>query len=330
MKKHILLLFAVLLLSLSGCGIKSGIGGSRGDSADHYYDYRHGTEGIVLAFSENIPPSRIYDDEQFVAVIETANRGATDVDPAGGRIYLSGFDIAILRGVTGSDYPSQWGYFAAEIGNLLGKSFTNPEGDFDTVQFEGDISDLKARDIETYTPTLLATVCYLYETLANPVVCIDGDPHSAAITRKVCRPQDVVLSGGQGGPIEVSKVDVEAAPRQTLFKIHVRNGGGGTVFKDEFSYLDRCNPYDPEGLGYSDVDRVRLSEVSVGNTDITPTCKGLDDNGHIRLKSSGTGTVFCKLSDVTGPAYTSPLRIKVKYGYRSTITKSLTILQTPS
>lgn len=317
MKKAVL---AVLLLAVvvvfSGCeGLPLGGGEKEADVG-----YRTGTQGLVVSFMPNYPRTRMYDEESFLALLEVKNKGAYDVGFGGDRIYLSGFDMSIITGIPTS---------GAAIPQIEGKNQFNTEGGYDTVEFSGEIYPLSGKNIDKYPSTILATACYGYKTVASENICIDPDPFSQTGERKVCTPSTVSF-GTQGAPIAVTSVEVEPTPTVTRFKIHLSNVGGGTAFKPGADYLAKCSPYHTEGLNsINEANMVQLSKVEVIGKSITPGCKPVDNQGHVRL-INGQATVFCEIGGLgRGPAYSTPLTVEIDYGYRNTISKSVEILRTP-
>lgn len=302
----------ILCLVLAGCGYTT-------TERETDETYRTGSQGLELRFLDNNPPYKMYDSDPFSAIVEVTNAGATDITAgSNARVYLSGFDLNILTNI---DTQGQ------VIEDVEGKSQYNPHGEFTHVEFETDVRDLTDRNIDVYDVTVLATTCYPYETIAQPLVCIDPDPYSRRSVDKVCDGNQAVSVGTQGAPVAVTNVDVESMPEKTKFRITVSNVGGGTVFKEGFSYLQQCSPYG-EGLDYDDVDYVTVSGVTISDRDITSTCKPLKDGNQLRLVD-GHGDIICQYSELSGPAIETPLRIKLNYGYRDSITRNIEIIATP-
>lgn len=302
---------------LAGCGTYST---DRGDANE---DYRTGTQGLVINFMTNMPQSKVYDDDVISTVIEARNRGAYDIlTGSNSKIYLSGFDPNYILNTDGM------GSGGKDIGTLEGKSQYNAQGDFDTYSYEGTPIDLANRDIDNYDFKLVATACYLYKTIAEPTVCIDYDVFTASSKEKACDAERDPSLGSQGAPIRVDSIEVEPSKGRTRFKMTISNAGSGTVFKNDYSMLDRCNPYDATGLEYNDIDYIRLSKVIVSNVDITGTCKPVKD-GYLRL-NSGRATVVCEFNNIApNPAYTTTLFVELDYGYRETISKDIQVIATP-
>mgnify|MGYP006274033263 CR=1 FL=1 len=304
-----ILVILLLALVLSGCSL------APGSDRDDDEDYRTGTEGLRLSFMQNLPPYKLYDDEDFNVMIKVQNVGAEDLSTgSNSRVYLSGYDEHIIRDMDRSQ----------TIGDVEGKDQYNHQGDFTTLEYSGDIRDLSSRNIDTYPFTLLATACYGYTTIAEPTVCIDPEPHSTSSREKACNADLDPSVGTQGAPIVVNRIDVEPMKGKTKFKIHIRNAGSGTVFKDGYSYLSSCDPWDAEGLSYTDIDQVNVVSVEVSEQDITGTCKPLKD-GYLRL-TDGNGYIVCELKDLAGAAYTTPLRVQLEYGYRQTLRRNVKVV----
>ncbi|MGM5487383.1 MAG: hypothetical protein ACQESG_00375 [Nanobdellota archaeon] len=281
-------------------------------------NYRTGTQGLTLEFMSNMPPMKIYDDEPFTAMLKVHNRGATDIETgSNSKVYLSGYDKNIITGVSEGN----------TIKDLEGKSMYNHQGEFTSLEFDGSIRSLDAQKRDKYEFNLMATACYLYKTIAEPTVCIDPDPYSTTSKNKACNAQLNPSVGSQGAPITVSAIEMEPMKGKTKFKIHVDNAGPGTVFKSGYSHLTDCSPYSPEGLEYKDVDYVTVNAVEIASTDIRGTCRPLDD-GQLKL-IDGHGYFVCDVTGLSGPAYTTPLRIELEYGYRTTTSRPVKIIATP-
>ena len=55
--------------------------------------------------------------------------------------------------------------------------------------------------------------------MADVVVCIDPDPYSVVQEQKVCNIGDVSVSGGQGAPIAVTRIEEEVGSDKIYFRI---------------------------------------------------------------------------------------------------------------
>ncbi|MFC1755445.1 hypothetical protein ACFL96_18990, partial [Thermoproteota archaeon] len=100
-----------------------------------------------------------------------------------------------------------------------------------------------------------------------------------------------------------------------IFRIHISNVGGGQVF--DKGNMQNC----PFELQYGDLDKVYLEEATLG-TGLRPTeCK---PSSPIRLVN-GQATLFCKFPQPTGPAFQTPLNIRLVYGYKNSISKQIEV-----
>jgi hypothetical protein len=309
--KKLIIFFTFLILILSGCSF----GSNRNESNEHY---RTGTQGLTFNFLPNMPPTKLYDDEPFAAIIEVNNRGATDIISGGNsRLYISGYDPNILIGITNA---------GVDLEDIDGKSMYDTQGGYNTYDFEGTFIDLSTRKIDEYDFNLLATLCYDYQTISETTVCLDPDPNSRATINKACNGHQNPSTGSQGAPVQVTSIEVEPLKGRTKFKIHVANVGGGTVFLDGFANLDRCSPYDSTGITYDIVDYVTVTEVRVANVDILDTCKPIKEN-ELKL-INGQSYFVCEMKSLTGPAYTTTMSIVIDYGYRQTMSQNIKVIAT--
>lgn len=305
MKKELgALLILGMLLFIAGC--------AQGETREERgpAEFRVGTEGLWLWFEPNLPPAWIYDDQPLEVMVRVENRGAYGIGSAGDKLYLSGFDPTIITGIS---------TFGEQIPLLEGKSQYG-EGELDAVAFRATIRDLASKHIDVYETRLLVTGCYGYQTIATSNICIDPDPYSISAKQKVCTPQDASVGSGQGAPIAISGIDVEPGKGRTRFRIRITNVGRGDAFKPGTGYLNKCSPYDSQGLSYDEVNYVRLDDVSVAGRSITSSCKPSFD---IRLIAGGA-TIYCELSGIaSGSAFISPMTVRLSYGYRYSIFRDL-------
>lgn len=322
----IMLSILVLVLMLAG-----GCGKSK-SSTKAPVDARTGTEGLALSFVANNPPSLVVVEEGvenlIKVVLQVNNKGAypqpnegSGLAPELGRVYISGFDQEII------DMPIKY-FDISQLKGLEGKSGINPNGGIDFITFDGNIK-AEVLSVEKYDPTFLATVCYGYVTVAGPQVCIDPDPYSTISQKKVCEVKDVTLSN-QGAPIAVASIREEALMQRTQFRITIKNVGSGDVIKSES--FNKCNPFGVEKLGREDIDKVWVEEVKVADTLLQcgPFIEGVSEflKGYVRL-INGEGTMTCKLPSEqyanTNTAYTTPLKIKLRYVYKNTAERKIQI-----
>lgn len=310
-KKLVLALLVIpLLLLLTACA--PGRFGRQAPPTEKPFiqEFRIGTQGLAMRFMPNTPPKRLFAGEELNVALELENRGTTTIGGPGDRVYLSGFDPAIVMGISPGGEPMPL---------LEGRTQFVPQGGFDVVTFKAITRPLKNK----YPLRLLATACYGYETIASASVCIDPNPYAPSLRQRVCTPTNVPLGGGQGAPIAVNLIEIDASPGKTRFRIHVQNVGGGEVFRAGGQTLNKCGPGGE--LSFDEFDYVELTDVTVSGTSIRSTCRPLD-RGHIRL-TNGIGMVNCEFNvPRTQATYQTPLTITLRYGYRQSLLHEMEIL----
>ena len=315
-KKLIAFLLFLLVLIFSGCdGANLSSGSSNSDEKIHV-----GTEGLVMNFVENAPPNEIYvdtnDGTPFEATLEIRNKGAFPEDSGlEGRLYIGGFDKTVIQdgrwieGTTDGTLPS----------NLNGKGLGFPEGGYTIMSYLADSINFPFES-DNYEPTVQVTACYEYQTSASPLICIDKSPTSTSVATKACKVSDLSLSGGQGGPVAVTNIEQSGNSQKAIFKIYVQNSGNGRVISRD-KVMNECLD-----LKFNDVDEVaaQVSIQGLGNGDCTPT--GSNEQP-IRLVN-GKGIIVCSfdLNGAQDDAYTTPLQIRLLYGYSTTISKKVNII----
>ncbi len=325
-KRLIFALFLILIILISGCKGKNG--------AKPQEEVRTGTEGIAISFLPNAPPEKIHveqgSDNTFEVVLVLRNKGAypqpgesSGIGPAG-RVFLSGYDPLII------DFKSKDGKSAdLSTKTLEGKSTINPNGGQDILTFTGEVK-AENLNVEKYEPTLLATACYHYETVAGSPVCIDPNPYST-VEKKICEVHDIALAS-QGAPIAVTKIDEEAFATKTQFKITIKNVGGGDVIKE--TSFNKCGS-SGEKVEREDIDKLKIEEVKISDKYLQcgPYSEGevRGGAGLVRL-INGEGYITCELPKSAYSAYetgttafTTPLMIKLSYVYRNTAERKLQI-----
>ena len=348
-----ILFFFLLSIFSTGCDTIQKKGTSSAD------DFKRGPSGLIMEFVRNYPgDSYIVNEgtnENILIMIDLKNKGTY---PEGdkfekGNVYISGFDdeIVDLTGLTdaqkGGETPTPEQIEQTKQKQIGGKSKSlsdsdmflpaaspiNPLGGFATVEFEGKIIADKIT-VDEYNPTIMATACYPYGTLASPTVCVDPLPFDDR-QEKVCHIGSQTLET-QGAPVAVTKITQEASTNKIQFKITIKNVGDGDVINSSPGSLSRCNPLGGGKLDRKEFDRVQVTKIKIGSVDLwhadknNNNCSPFADGSNDIIKLfNGEGFVICTLT-VSGlgdvqSAYTTPLNINLSYNYRSTISKPIKI-----
>ena len=281
-------------------------------------------------------------------------------DTVNGHVFLSGFDKNIIAF---SDYGNVTGISPAPTvtsisdelvdNDLSSRSYQNKVGGFDYIDFKGYIKYANL-PVQPYKPKLTATSCYNYNTVASTPVCIDFEPNKRTV-EKVCKTSPINLKS-QGAPIAVTSVEEEVLGSEIRFKIKIKNIGGGDVFSawdagNSKHATENCNPTSIS-IERKNFDLVTLQSVFIN--DKSGTLQDLSDGAEERkcvsLKKligkdgteiadskaikllDGEGFIICTAPKTLFAAqpqgFTTPLEIKLSYGYRTTIQKDIEIVKT--
>lgn len=297
---------AFILIVIAACAPQKPENEQQASAVTRYV--RSGTQGVELKFLQDLPPRQIYDTTDLAAVVEMRNLGNKDLGPNDCFIQFGGFDFNIVRGVQARQ----------SCGDLPGKSEFVLEGGFNTVEIESSNIVLPP-DVDQYTPSIVATACYEYKTIAAPQVCVD--PSFFELTRDVraCEVRDFGLAGGQGAPMAVTYVNTDMAGSKANFQIDVANVGTGRVVSPQAN-IAQC----PSGLKYDDFDQVRYSVSLPGGQLIR--CAPADFM--VRL-TNNKGKIVCTFDVGNTQARETPLRIELNYNYMQSIRTPVEIVRTP-
>lgn len=282
----IVVILSVVLFSL-GCQ------SNNPSSTPERLNIHTGTEGLVMNLLKDQPPDKIVKGSSFSILLELANKGAYDIED--GYIMIGGFNPY---------------YIYLENKNILfslqGKSISYPEGDKDLIQIKVKNVNIPEGRHE-YSTTLKLLAYYNYETDASAEVCINPNIYDYVKTDNVgCEVKEISLSGGQGAPIAVTKIEQLITSPSDIssyvdiqFRMHVANRGDGKLQNDE----------------------VILNKVILSNQNINCVPKSLT------LKENEDKYFTCKASipRETTP-YLSPIKINLGYVYINELTKKIKIV----
>ena len=348
MKKQILLfliVFSVFLLGCSGGGFSNPFG-SASSAKPAEINFYTGTQGVIAEFSKNAPPQSSMQDSSFPILIRVRNLGAYDVKKG---IISLGMEKDYAKILTADPNP-RLGIFNKNENaipfELDGKSQTNKKGDEVYVSLNAQTGKLDPQS-ETHQSTVTATLCYPYQTTASATICIDSDPAGIRPGNKVCKVQDISFSSGQGAPIAVTKIESQMVPREDnkinpQFLIYVENRGGGDAVNPD-SYENACSSSAPAALSSGNANKNIWNSafIEVYNSagqgenqliccpNINSECKEntVDKRGFLKFKDKKdfVRCTFSEGKDRNIDAYTSPLKIVVKYGYVQSIAANFEI-----
>lgn len=324
-KIEIVLIMAVVILVSSCTGL------SRGDDRVSQQLLIHkGTQGLVMVFSKSAPPDTVYAAEEganvsFPVVIQMANKGAYDIE--GGYIVLSiEKNYLRLNRWDLEDSAFQLGARGERIiFNLEGKKATHSLGESATAT--AFINSLPLdRMTEQHATTIIATACYDYRTQASAEVCIDADPYNMKAIEKPCVPSNINLAGGQGAPIEVTKVEQKSLMAddgsiRPQFLVHVRNAGRGVpIIQGKADEACSSEPLDKDDINMLDITDISFSSYSLKDGEIrcTPDKLKLRENEGYFKCTLEKGLLKKDMSSFSTAFY-----IQLDYVYSETISKNV-------
>ncbi len=312
------MLFVVILISvvltLSSCKGQPAAGEKPLDTAAALKIVQSGTQGVEIRTMPNYPPATLYDQNSLIALVEVRNRGNHNLEAQDCFIQVTGFDPNIISG--GFNQPRSC---AENMATLEGKNVYNTEGSFNQIEFQSSNIQLPAGVFE-YNPTLNFLTCYNYQTIANPMICVDPLFYQVTAEQKSCIPNDVSTGGGQGAPVGISYVGVDMVGSKAVFEINVINNGKGTVLSP-YTDIRSCSQ---NTLAYTDIDKVAyVVELSGGSL---IECNPSD--GLVRL-SNNQGKIVCSFDIPGTSAYETPLLVTLDYGYIQSQQQRIKIIQTP-
>jgi len=324
-KEVALVCFVLLALFLAGCRARQEV---EPDATEKIYK---GTDGLVMTFLKDNPPDKLWDTSTLDIIVGLANKGTSDLSGTRCALYLSGYDKDIIRGL-----PQ-----AAQCGLLEPKSSLNPEGSYTTVEFSTDHPMILSEGIDSLDQGFMVTACYEYETNAKVSVCIDPHLYDIGPVDRVCNVRDVTLTGGQGAPVSVDKVEVNMAENKVLFKIRVSNKGGAVVKKSIFS-SGKTQAVGQQGVvfdydaslgncpGSLDPRDYNLVSYVVEMGGVQGACKPQRNGLNKVPLVDNKGIIYCTFSvSPADLAHTKVLSINLFYNYMDSIIKEVTIWRTP-
>ena len=211
------IILVALTVLIAGCGFEPG-----------ELDCKSGREGITARFVTGQFPTNIQQEVQTPILIEVENRGA----------YTSKQVYVWLR--YGKDFFES-NRDEIDITGFPGKAQWNRC----TPQVQRDQITIEAFELPIATTSfqrpLTLDICYHYTNNVSTQVCVDPLPSSISALEPNCRPSERRISGGQGSPLGITKLDtptfIKESGSDTSGKvrigIHLENFGDGMILAYE-------------------------------------------------------------------------------------------------
>lgn len=312
--KTILLLFT--LIFIISCAT-SGSPKRPGSYIDE--NYHRGYDGINMEFVEGNPPYRIYAPsgsliDSYYIILELTNEGSFDVTD--NHFIISGYDNNI--------FDIQESYFQNPP-VLEGRSTYNPRGGFETLRWTVQGTHLPT-GIDQFQQKFMVSACYDYQTTASIPICVDPNPWEYTSREKICTPDNVPVSGGQGAPVAITHVEVTPMNNRVQMKIEIQNVGDGRVVSNDVP-IGNLNSRCPFNLDYNDLNKVELATMpDIGGV------RGSCTPDEIILVNN-RANFYCTFDGINqngrDDAYLSTLNIQLAYKYTSSVYRDIEVISVP-
>jgi len=303
------LFITILLITLSGC--------------EKVYtperptleEIEKGSEGLVLSFIDNAPPTKVIENSLFDAGIRIENKGTSDIKKG---YLLLGYEKEYI----GEIFWREKGANDRIYFDINGRSLNMPTGDEQVYLARLEAGNIGPQREQAQT-LIYATACYDYSTKAHANLCIDTDIYNLKSIEKICSAADISFSD-QGAPVAVTRIESnmmiskdEGVVKPQL-KIHFSNVGDGTIIKKDRA--DAACSAQP--LAKDDVNTIRISAViSETKLSCNPEILKLRDNMDYTICTHEQG-----ISE-DNPSYYAPITITAEYGYMETISRQVTLVK---
>ena len=213
MKKVILFTTVILLLLvLAGCGSDNG-----GEVIS--YNFKQGTGELNYRFVEKAPPEEIYPISSFKMILELDNQMAYDI--SNGQVKIRGLDPKFFK-----VEPLEQNF------NLLGRSFSSPEGEKNYLEFSGMAGPL-FQNSDEYEGNYFLVFSFDSELDFQDNICLN--PNLYDVYDSGCSVETEKSYSGQGGSLAVTDLEEIINPAgvggQMELRLTLNNVGNGLVGK---------------------------------------------------------------------------------------------------
>jgi len=281
-----------------------------------------GSQGLILEFIENAPPTEVFDIESpFDISVKIENVGEWDIDnPADATVTISGFDAIdfgkSLQFLTKDAAVPMKGNHPDPLGGII-------SGSVDVINFEG--FQYQERVLGKTDFRIRAEVCYEYGTKVNSRICILDD--LLGVTRRggelpICNPRGDKGIENSGAPVQVTSLvqNVFSSDRIGI-TFRVQHVGTGSVYQRG----TEC------GTELAKQNKVYV-KVNSGIPGLL--CSGIGggtSEGYVTLYN-GQRDITCTTPQLSTPRgnFEKPINIELRYGYRQYIDQTLTVRQAGS
>lgn len=297
-----------------------------------------GTDGLVMSFVKSTLPVKVFAPElpsdavPFSFSMEMENKGAHDI--------VNGYLVVALEkdymGIVGWEAPS------ADLGlvsssseratfGLFGRNEDDPFGEQQFVTFTALPKPLD-KQTEQHQSLIVVTACYDYLTQASTDLCVDTSQYKLGKLEKPCKYSPITFSGGQGGPVAVTKVEqqmvrLDSSSVSPQLTITIKNVGKGQVV-DKQHLEAACTSSDAvatltaQQIGTVTIDDVAFSSYTLKEGEIAcdqPTAQLRNNEAKFRCH------LRKGLMSPEQDPFLTRLVIEVSYGYTHSLSTPITL-----
>jgi len=315
----IVALFAILV-AFSGCSSKTKETQTATQTA-----FVGGTQGLAISLLPGQPPAQIFSGQEFTIAIQVDNKGegTTSVSPVTVQdgAPVSTYGVISLAGIdyTRFGIANTTQYIIAPLDPIKKIGTSTVPGGQTQVIFEAKSAPNITGASASFP--LQVSILYTYASKSAASVCLSENIYQQTTAGpSVCKVAGSKTVSAQGAPVKVSTVDENPAGTNKVgFSIKVKNFGKGTPFYNAVSI-----PTTTSGIGYSDLNKVKIISVKVGDKDITCT----PAVGNTVLLVNNEGTLYCTM-DTTGKGMiVDLLTVELGYSYSESTSSTITVTGT--
>lgn len=284
-------LVVLVMLFLAGCSggtegaQQSGLFG-RGD-ANSNSGSSSNTNGVILKFAENRPPSEMFKGEgyTFAFIFENhQNHPVTNL-----KIRTKGFDRGFVNGLA-ADYT---------ISSIPAANSISGAGVYAGLVVDG--VRVGGFDGQNYNFNPQFDYCYLATTQFREQVCVPSSRNTCDIS--------VDKSKEQNGPVSVTLGSMQVVGNEILLPITLSNKGDGEVINECFNTEDYARNY-------------KLVSVRLGSQE--GDCEPSSSEDYAFL--SGESIIYCRFDKDQEESYSSQVSIELSYTYQQGTSKTVRVV----
>jgi len=292
-----------VIISLICLSLLVGCGSNDNGGTDMEDPFLGGTEGLIISFEEDTPPTEVFDGGEFPfgIVVKLQNDGEQPVMKDDILVTISGI-------------------LASEFGKQESELILNPTEDLEGNKKDSDGKKIESNPVHVEfgdfnhlgelsgnTPyTFRADVCYKYGTTANTLLCIRKD--NLDRDEGVCVVNEDKKVFSSGAPIQI--IDFKESARakdKVAFTFTIAHKGNGDIFEPE----SKCD-------GSFEKENKIWVEIETG-IEGALECSGLKDgtekSGYVTMYGSDK-QITCSQLLTTNSDYQKSITIKLTYDYK--------------